>query len=532
MKRSTVILGGAWLGLAMATVAGCAPPAPVTPADPNYLPVPTAMARAPYLARRVMLPAGARAFRGWMGDEGQAVVATLDGRIFSISPRGVATTIDRVPGETPVADDVRVSSLVARSPGEVLALTTGSGLLVQNGLVRGAQLPMFLRGARAFAKLGDEALWATPTGLFLGLATRWVRVDDASGAVTGALELAPVSAVGAREAWLRVGENVRRLRVREGEAPTFTTMPTNVDLGAVRALAAMGDDRAVVATARGVLFLKSNEARGFGVGGGRGEPDAVAGGGGKAWVLWNSDILRTDGERWDAFARDARIGPLSRVYSDSTGNSALVIDDDGGLIRVDVEERVRLSGVRDGEVVVGTTGALEVLPWRDANPTAVEYFVDDETTPLARRTEAPWGWGYRVETNAMGMPIVTATGERNRELAAQLPTRRGGPYGSHRIRVVVRYGDAMVERVIGFGYQSPFGRVPTYAMDIAPLYQARCARCHTNAVAEELSTFELLSTRKVPLRLALRERRMPPDLPLDPVSEALFVAWIDGNVPE
>jgi hypothetical protein len=294
----------------------------------------------------------------------------------------------------------------------------------------------------------------------------------------------------------------------------------------------MGDDRAVVATSRGVLFLRGNEARGFGVGGGRGEPDAVSGGGGHAWVLWNSDVLRTDGTRWDALARDPKIGPLSRVLSDSTGNSALVIDDEGGLIRVDVEERLRLSGLRDGELVAQPLGGLEVVPWRDTPPTSVEYFVDGEMMPSARRTEAPWGWGYRVETNAMGMAVITVTGERNRELSTQLPSRRTGPYGTHSVRVVVRHGEATIERTVGFGYQSPFGRVPTYAMDIRALYQARCARCHSNAVAEELSSYELLSSRRISLRLALRERRMPPDLPLDPVSEALFVAWIDGNVPE
>ena len=132
----------------------------------------------------------------------------------------------------------------------------------------------------------------------------------------------------------------------------------------------------------------------------------------------------------------------------------------------------------------------------------------------------------------MGMAVITVTGERNRELSTQLPSRRTGPYGTHSVRVVVRHGEATIERTVGFGYQSPFGRVPTYAMDIRALYQARCARCHSNAVAEELSSYELLSSRRISLRLALRERRMPPDLPLDPVSEALFVAWIDGNVPE
>lgn len=530
MIRSRIRVGAMLVSLASAPACG---PAPTTPTPMmNVLPVPEAMARAPYLARRVALPDGVRAYRGWMGDEGQSVISTLDGRFFSISPRGVATAIDRVPGETPVADDVRVRSLVARAPGELFALTPGTGLLVQNSLVRAAQLPTFLQGARTFTKLGDEALWATPTGLFLGLATRWVRIDDARGAVTNAEELAWVSAMGAREAWMRTGTTVRRLRVREGESPMFIEMPTNVDLGTVHGLASMGDDRAVVATSRGVLFLKGDNATGFGVGGGRLDPDAVAGGGGRAWVLWNTDVLRTDGIRWEALARDAKLGQLSRIYSDTSGNSALVIDDEGGVIRVDVEERVRLSGVRDGEVVVSATTPLEVIPWRDAEPSAVEYYVDGEPRPSARRTSAPWGWGYRSEPDAMGNPIVTSTGERDRDNATQVGITRGNEFVAHSVRVVVRYGDAMmVERSVGFGYQSPFGRVPTYAMDIGPLYQARCARCHTDSVAEELGSFDLLSTRKSALRRAVRERRMPPDLPLDPVSEALFVAWVDGNTP-
>jgi hypothetical protein len=514
----------------VAAIAACSAPMPTAPVE-DPLPVPIAMARTPFVARRVQLPEGARAYRGWMGDEGQAVVSTLDGRFFAIDPRGIASPIDRVPGETPTADDVRVSSIVARAPGELLALTTGSGLLVQNAMVRSAQLPMFLHGARTFTRFGDGVLWATRTGLFLGSGSEWIRIDDAQGPVTDAEELATITVPGAREVWFRAGTIVRRLRMREGERPLFIEMPTNIDLGTVHGLASMGDDRAVVVTSRGVLFLRQNAASGFGVGGGRLDPDAVAGGGGYAWVLWATDILRTDGVRWEALARDPKIGQHSRIYSDTTGNSALVIDDEGGIIRVDVEERVRLSGVRDGEVVVSPTTPLEVVPWRDTEPTAVEYYVDDEVTPSARRTSAPWGWGYRVEYDSMGRVIYYSTGERLRETATQVGRTRGNEFVPHQVRVVVWYGETMVQRTIGFAYQSPFGRVPTYEADIEPLYRARCARCHSNSVAVELSTYELLSGRKLSTRLALRERRMPPDIPLDPVSEAIFLAWIDGDVP-
>ena len=131
-------------------------------------------------------------------------------------PWCVAKGSDRLPGEVPVGGDVEITWWVGRGPGGVLGLTSGRGLFVQNGLARSAQLPMFLRGARVFAKLGDEALWATATGLYHGMATRWVRLDAAAGAVTGAVELAPVTVTGVRAAWCLVGDRLRRARVSEG----------------------------------------------------------------------------------------------------------------------------------------------------------------------------------------------------------------------------------------------------------------------------------------------------------------------------
>ncbi|MDP3276594.1 MAG: hypothetical protein Q8Q09_15460 [Deltaproteobacteria bacterium] len=502
-----------------------------TPPDPNRLNPATAMARMPAIAQRIALPSGVAVARAWLGDEGQIVVAARDGQLLSINARGTSAVIDRVPGETVSMGERRALALITRAPGEPLVLTEGGALLVQNGLARRAQLPMFLQDARSATAVSDQLMWATTTGLYLGQSAEFVRVDDAQGAVRTATELSFVQSSLGREVWMRVGENLRRLRIREGEAPLFVEMPTNIELGAVRALASMGDDRAVAATARGVFVLKGNLATGFDGGTARGAPLAVAGGGGFAWVLWGTDLLRTDGLRWEAIARDPKFVGSAHIVADTSGNSALVIDDDGGLVRVDLEERVRTSGIRDGQILVDPTGAFEVVPWRSEAPTQVEFFVDAEAMPSVTRTSAPWGWGYTVETSAMGMAVINQTGSRERELSSQLPRRASGPYGTHQIRVVVRYGTTMFERTLGFGYQSPFGRVPTYRADIAPLFAARCARCHDNSVAEELSTYELLRQARVPLRLALRERRMPPDLPLDSVSEALFIAWADGNTP-
>ena len=501
--------------------------------NPNNMFVAMARARMPFAARRLTLPMGVQARAVWIGNEGEGVFASLTGDLYAFSPRGDISAVDRVPGETATVAERRITALATRSPGEILAATAGSALLIQNSLSRRAQLPAVLNAATSLAVLNGASLWGTSSGLYLSSGRTFLQLNDARGPVNNVDTIASITAdAGALEFWLKTGPNVRRLRYVDGSAPTFTEMPVNLALGAVFHLASMGDDRAVVSTERGVYILRGNEAGGWVNGASRSEPGAVGGGGGKAWVIWGTDVLRTDGTTWEALARDPRFGPNCKIAVDSSGNSAMVIDDDGAVVRIDVEERVRVSGFRDADLITTPTLGIEVLPWRSAEPTEVSWFVDGEMPATAVRMMAPWGWGYNVDVNGMGMVVVTATGTRTREIGTQLPNRRTGPYGGHFVRVVVRHGMESIERTLSFEYASPFGRIPTYNADIAPIYNARCARCHQNSVAEELSTFELLRNKRGALRQALRERRMPPDLPLDSVSEALFLAWIDGNFPQ
>jgi hypothetical protein len=66
---------------------------------------------------------------------------------------------------------------------------------------------------------------------------------------------------------------------------------------------------------------------------------------------------------------------------------------------------------------------------------------------------------------------------------------------------------------------------------VKAVYEARCARCHTGGVAQELGTYDSLSGFATPLRKVIQEGRMPPDIQLDPASAALFLSWVDGNTP-
>ena len=139
----------------------------------------------------------------------------------------------------------------------------------------------------------------------------------------------------------------------------------------------------------------------------------------------------------------------------------------------------------------------------------VTFLVDGRE--LTTRKEAPWGWGDG--------------GARARDVAALT-------FGAHTLEAVAHYkGGDELRRALHVERRSPLGRVPSYAKDVAPIVTARCARCHANGVAHDLTGFESLSMEAPLVRASVREGRMPPDIRLDPTSAAILTAWVDGDTP-
>lgn len=471
--------------------------------------------RQPFVAQRIALPAGATAVAVQTLREGGGVIALSDGRIVQVNLFNEVSAVDRVPGETVRADDLPVSQFADRGGGVLLAIVPSGALLVQNGLVRASQLPMFLASARAFTRFGSEALWATNTAVFTSEGDRWLQLDMQSGAVANTTELASFdSSDGRREAWVHTGDTVKRLRFAGGAMPqtSWSDVVPTADIGVVRNIGAMDRSHGAIAGERGVAVVGADGVHLFRGGTDRGAPVALAAGGGWAWVAWGSALLRTDGTRWESLVQDMALGANTRISVDSaTGSSALVIDSAGALIRVDAEETLRLSGLADGTLLFDTRIELEAVPMRTMGLESITFTVDAAMMPITTRMAAPWGIGDE--------------GARRMDLS-------GLAFGHHSIDILATYMDhRTLRRSVGFDYVSPLGRTPSYATDIAPIFAARCARCHANGVARDLSGFANLRNQALGVRAAVRENRMPPDLLLDAESTATITAWVDGMTP-
>ncbi len=393
---------------------------------------------------------------------------------------------------------------------------------MQNGVVRSAQIPAFLTGARAFSPWFGEALWAATDGLYASDGARWLRLDDAAGAVRGASSVAvftgPSPGEG-REAWVVANGSLRRVRSAAG-AVSWVDLPESLAtrMGTVREVASMSPLAGAATSERGLTLFGPFGVRWFERAARDGVtppgPVALGAGGGWAWVLWNGDVLRTDGDRVESLATGVMEGDRTRISVDeATGASALVADQTGALLLLDAQETLRVSGFSDGVTVFDPRLELEAVESPRQHFERVRYFLDgDEMMPVAERTSAPWGWG--------------ADGRR----ALDVPRLR---FGAHQVTVVARNNEgAELRRTLRFAYASALGRVPSYATDVAPIYRARCARCHSNGVAIDLTGYEGMRRAAPIVRQSVREQRMPPDLLLDPTAAAVITAWIDGATPE
>ncbi|WP_394832684.1 hypothetical protein LVJ94_39890 [Pendulispora rubella] len=433
----------------------------------------SAVDRAPRVLQRVPLPAGARAVGVVAQEGGEGIIELADGHFLRVDVRGEVQPIDGAPA-LPRAE-----------------WTTSGGLRAEYG-------------GRWFAL---EA----PPGNELGVAPEGLRSIAQVVPLTfrGAKD-----AKGARDAWIRIGTSVVRVHLEGGaDAPKVTWMDPapGASVGAVQSIARIDEGRGAMASDRGLTLVSEGTIRTYRD---AGIPGPLGGGGGWAWVGWNGQILRTDGETWESLAKDVVLGQGARLAVDGgTGTFALVLDGAGGVWRIQADGALFLSGLANGAAVFDTKLELEASPAERDALERVSFALDGKD--VASRTAPPWGWG--------------TDGVRPADLASI-------GFGTHRIDVRARFGDGRERtRTLRFDYRSPIGRIPTYDADIAPLYDAKCGSCHTagvgRGVARDLSSYERLSGQAAAVRRAVRQGRMPPDLRLDPVSTSLFTAWIDGRTP-
>ncbi|MFP2934461.1 hypothetical protein ACLESO_57000 [Pyxidicoccus sp. 3LG] len=98
--------------------------------------------------------------------------------------------------------------------------------------------------------------------------------------------------------------------------------------------------------------------------------------------------------------------------------------------------------------------------------------------------------------------------------------------GRHALDVVARFADGTeAKRSVPFEYQPLTSGPVSWATDIRPVHESRCAKCHTTSPGRPLNTYELWQANAASITAAVREKRMPADGPLDPQLITLIQRW-------
>ena len=103
--------------------------------------------------------------------------------------------------------------------------------------------------------------------------------------------------------------------------------------------------------------------------------------------------------------------------------------------------------------------------------------------------------------------------------------------GAHSVTVTARYpGAVLVKRTVHFTLQSGATGTVGYAADIKPIFDARCAKCHTMGPGRDLTTFDLWKANSMLIVNAVKDKRMPADGPLDPSFIQKIARWVNGGM--
>ncbi|HYI02778.1 hypothetical protein [Hyalangium sp.] len=99
--------------------------------------------------------------------------------------------------------------------------------------------------------------------------------------------------------------------------------------------------------------------------------------------------------------------------------------------------------------------------------------------------------------------------------------------GQQSLEVVARFLDGSeAKRVVHFEFQPVSPIEVGWEKDMRPLFESRCAKCHTTTPGRPLSTYELWKQNADLISAAVRDQRMPADGPLDPQLISLIQRWV------
>lgn len=185
----------------------------------------------------------------------------------------------------------------------------------------------------------------------------------------------------------------------------------------------------------------------------------------------------------------------------------------------------RVLGLFQNEKIYGTEAPIVALVPASATPEGVFFKVDEGAEAEVTAMAALPGEGPLSGTLYFSMGGREAGGAVR---PASFITLADGP---HSVTVTARYPDAvLVKRVLYFTLSSGATGTVSYDADVKPIFEARCAKCHTMGPGRDLTTFDLWKMNSTLIVNSVKDKRMPADGPLDPSFIQKIARWVNGGM--
>ncbi|HET6338781.1 MAG TPA: hypothetical protein VFG30_36430 [Polyangiales bacterium] len=251
-----------------------------------------------------------------------------------------------------------------------------------------------------------------------------------------------------------------------------------------------------------------------------GAPEALVSAGRYVWLQTSEGLFRydADAERWGKVERLDE--PLSLLAADASGSVWIKAAERS--LTLSSGSIPRLFGIFEGARVYDADVHVRAQIAGTDPPERVSFLLDDGEEVEREADDGLPGEGT-VATLDYALGGFDAAGrEQSYSLA-------GIGAGMHTLIVRAHFASGVEQRKLHFDFRSGSAQPLSFAADVQPIFDERCAKCHTSGPGHALGGYDQWVAEKERIVRAVVELRMPADGPLDPSQIQTLQRWAAGG---
>jgi mono/diheme cytochrome c family protein len=251
-----------------------------------------------------------------------------------------------------------------------------------------------------------------------------------------------------------------------------------------------------------------------------GAPQALVSAGRYVWLQTTEGLFRydADADRWGEI--EGIDAPLSLLAADASGS--VWVKSAEQSLALSQGSIPRVFGIFEGARVYDADVHVRAQIFGTDPPERVSFLLDDGEQVERGADDALPGEGT-LATLGFALGGFDAAGrEQSYSLA-------GIGAGMHTLTVRAHFASGMAQRKLHFDFRSGSARPLSFARDVQPIFDARCAKCHTSGPGHALGGYDQWVAEKERIVRAVVELRMPADGPLDPNQIQTLQRWAAGG---